>query len=164
MSWIGQKPEGETARPAAAGAAEGPPRPAPVSEGRRVERGEMTHTANIGKSLHVKGELTGNEDLTVEGQVDGKIALDGHRVTVAESGRVAAEIQATSVVVAGEVKGNITASERVELAATGSMQGDIRAPRVALADGAHFKGSVDMAPPASAASKPLAAAPMKSTA
>lgn len=113
----------------------------------------MTHTANIGKSLHVKGELTGNEDLTVEGQVDGKIVLDGHKVTIAESGRVAAEIQATSVVVAGEVKGNVTASERVELAATGSMLGDIRAPRVALADGAHFKGSVDMAPPPAAGSK-----------
>jgi cytoskeletal protein CcmA (bactofilin family) len=105
---------------------------------------EMSKVASIGKSLHVKGELTGNEDLVIEGTVEGKITLNGHSVTIGQTGRVAAEIQAKSVVVGGQVKGNITADERVEVASTGTMVGDVRAPRVVLGDGARFKGSVDM--------------------
>jgi cytoskeletal protein CcmA (bactofilin family) len=100
--------------------------------------------ANIGKSIYVKGELSGNEDLMIDGKVEGKIVLNGHAVTVGQSGTVMAEVQAKAVVVNGQVKGNITAEDRVEVAATGSMQGDVRAPRVILADGAKFKGSIDM--------------------
>jgi len=100
--------------------------------------------ANIGKSLQIKGELSGNEDLTIDGAVEGKILLSGHSLTIGQSGQVAAEIGAKAVVVGGDVKGNITADDRVEVAATGTMRGDIRAPRVVLADGARFKGSIDM--------------------
>ena len=100
--------------------------------------------ANIGKSICVKGELSGNEDLMIDGRVEGKIVLAGHAVTIGQSGTVTAEVQAKTVVVNGQVKGNITAEDRVEVAATGSMQGDVRAPRVILADGAKFKGSIDM--------------------
>ena len=104
----------------------------------------MTNVANIGKSLHIKGELSGNEDLTIEGKVDGKITLIGHSVTIGENGLVMAEIQAKSVIVGGQVRGNISADDRVEVAPTGTMLGDVRAPRVVLADGAQFKGSIDM--------------------
>lgn len=114
---------------------------------------EMSKVASIGKSLHVKGELSGNEDLVIEGTVEGKITLTGFSVTIGQTGRVAAEIHAKSVVVGGQVKGNINADERVEVSATGAMVGDVRSPRVVLADGAKFKGSVDMDPkPGSATS------------
>lgn len=106
----------------------------------------MPTIASIGKSLHVKGELSGNEDLAIEGKVEGKIALNGYNVTIGETGKAAAEIHAKSVVVGGLVNGSITADERVEVAATGSMVGDICAPRVVLMDGSRFKGSIDMDP------------------
>jgi cytoskeletal protein CcmA (bactofilin family) len=105
---------------------------------------EKPMVASIGKSLHVKGELSGNEDLTIEGKVEGKISLNGYNVTIGETGQVAAEIHAKSVVVAGLVKGNLNAADRVEVAATGTVMGDIRSPRVVLADGCRFKGSIDM--------------------
>jgi cytoskeletal protein CcmA (bactofilin family) len=100
--------------------------------------------ASIGKSVHVKGELSGREDLAIEGKVEGTIALNGYNVTIGQTGRVAAEIQAKSVLVGGHVNGNISADDRVEVAATGSMVGCVRAPRVVLVDGARFKGSIDM--------------------
>ena len=100
--------------------------------------------ANIGKSIHIKGELSGNEDLTIEGKVEGKITLNGCSVTIGQSGLVMAEIHAKSVVVCGQVRGDITADESVEVAATGTVLGNVRAPRVVLADGAKFKGSIDM--------------------
>jgi cytoskeletal protein CcmA (bactofilin family) len=146
MTWIGQKPEPEPepARPAPPTAGPDAHRAAPPPAVWNREKPEMIHAANIGKSLQIKGELSGNEDLTIEGRVEGKISLDGHNLTIGENGRVTAEIQATSVVVGGELRGNITAEQNVEVAATGTMLGDIRAPRVALADGARFKGSIDM--------------------
>jgi len=99
---------------------------------------------NIGQSIQIKGELTGNEDLTIEGKVDGKIILKDHNLTIGANGRITAEIHAKTVVVVGEVVGNITADDKVEVAPTGSMKGDISSPRVVLADGARFKGSIDM--------------------
>jgi cytoskeletal protein CcmA (bactofilin family) len=100
--------------------------------------------ASIGKSLQVKGELRGSEDLVIEGRVEGKIALTGFSVTIGQAGKVAAEIQAKTVVVGGLVEGDITADERVEVASTGTVMGNIRSPRVVLNDGARFKGSIDM--------------------
>jgi cytoskeletal protein CcmA (bactofilin family) len=105
---------------------------------------ETSNVANIGKSLHIKGELSGSEDLTIDGKVDGKITLPGQHVTIGPNGHVTAEIQAKSVMVGGQMKGNIIADDRVEVVATGAMLGDVRAPRVILADGARFKGSIDM--------------------
>ena len=117
------------------------PAPAP---GESKKPMETSHVANIGKSLHIKGELSGNEDLAIDGRVEGKISLNGQSVTIGPNGHVVAEIQAKSVIVGGQMKGNILADDRVEIAATGSMLGDVRAPRVVLADGARFKGSIDM--------------------
>lgn len=144
MTWLGQKPETEPTRtipPSINVSPQVAPNPIPAE---RNEKMETPKVANIGKSLHVKGELSGNEDLAIEGKVEGKIALNGYNVTIGQTGRVAAEIHAKSVVVGGLVQGNIVASDRVEVAATGTMMGDIRAPRVVLVDGSRFKGSIDM--------------------
>lgn len=100
---------------------------------------------NIGKSVVIKGELNGSEDLTIEGHVEGKIELRDHVLTIGPNGKIKAELFAKSVVVLGEVKGNVTASEKVDIRENGSVEGDITAPRVAIAEGAHFRGSVDMA-------------------
>jgi cytoskeletal protein CcmA (bactofilin family) len=105
---------------------------------------QMEKLVNIGQSISIKGELTGNEDLTIEGKVDGKVVLKDHNLTIGANGRITAEIHAKTVLVLGEVVGNVTADDKVEVAATGSMRGDILAPRVVLADGARFKGAIDM--------------------
>ena len=99
---------------------------------------------NIGKSVVIKGELSGSEDLTIEGQVEGKIELRQNVLTIGPNGKIKAQIFAKSVVILGEVTGNVTASEKVDLRDNGSVDGDIAAPRVAIAEGAHFRGSVDM--------------------
>lgn len=104
----------------------------------------MEKLVNIGQSISIKGELTGNEDLTIEGRVEGKIILKDHNLTIGSNGRITAEIHAKTVLVLGEVIGNVTADDKVEVAATGALRGDILAPRVVLADGARFKGSIDM--------------------
>lgn len=99
---------------------------------------------NIGKSVFIKGELTGDEDLTIEGRVEGKIELKDHNLVIGPNGKINAEINAKNVTVIGSVVGNITASDIIEIKASGSVMGDIKSPRFSVADGAHFKGSVDM--------------------
>jgi cytoskeletal protein CcmA (bactofilin family) len=99
---------------------------------------------NIGKSVVIKGELSGSEDLTIEGQVEGKIELRQNVLTIGTNGRIKAAIFAKIIVVQGEVHGDITASERVDIRDSGSVDGDVSAPRVSIADGAHFRGSIDM--------------------
>jgi cytoskeletal protein CcmA (bactofilin family) len=100
--------------------------------------------ASIGKSIVINGELSGSEDLTIEGRVDGKIELRDHVLTVGPNGRIKAQVSAKAVVVLGQVTGNLTASEKVDIKENGSVEGDIIAPRVAIADGSHFRGSIDM--------------------
>src|SRR5438093_12743588 len=100
--------------------------------------------ASIGKSIVINGELSGSENLTIEGQVDGKIELRDHVLTVGSNGRIKAQVTAKSVVVLGHVTGNLTATERVDIRESGSVEGDIVAPRVTIADGSHFRGSIDM--------------------
>ena len=99
---------------------------------------------NIGKSVVIKGELNGSEDLTIEGQVEGTIQLRDHVLTIGPNGKIKAQVFAKSVIVLGEVTGNVTASEKVDIRDNGSVDGDIVSPRVAIAEGAHFRGSVDM--------------------
>ncbi len=118
---------------------------------------------NIGKSVVIKGELNGSEDLTVEGHVEGTIHLKEHVLTIGPNGRIKAQVFAKAVIVLGEVTGNVTASEKVDIRDNGSVDGDIVSPRVAIAEGAHFRGSVDMQRKTGAAqpqaAKPAAAAP-----
>jgi cytoskeletal protein CcmA (bactofilin family) len=102
---------------------------------------------NIGKSVVIKGELSGSEDLTIEGHVEGRIDLKDNVLTIGPNGKIKAEVFAKSVVVLGEVTGNVTASEKVDIRDNGSVDGDIASPRVAIAEGAHFRGSVDMQRP-----------------
>jgi cytoskeletal protein CcmA (bactofilin family) len=99
---------------------------------------------NIGKSVVIKGELNGSEDLTIEGQVEGKIELRQHVLTIGPNGKIKAQIFAKSAIILGEVHGNVTATEKVDIRDNGSVDGDIAAPRVAIAEGAHFRGSIDM--------------------
>jgi cytoskeletal protein CcmA (bactofilin family) len=129
---------------------------------------------NIGKSVVIKGELNGSEDLTIEGHVEGTIQLRDHVLTIGPNGRIKAQVFAKAVIVLGEVTGNVTASDKVDIRDNGSVDGDIIAPRVAIAEGAHFRGSVDMqrkagsaqpqtAKPAVPATAPQAAAPTQPT-
>ena len=104
----------------------------------------LSSNASIGKSVVIKGELVGSEDLTIEGQVEGKIELREHVLTIGGNGKIKAQIFAKSVIVIGEVSGNITATEKVDIKEKGSVDGDLVAPRVAIAEGAHFRGSIDM--------------------
>lgn len=98
----------------------------------------------IGKSVIIKGELSASEDLTIEGQVEGKVELKQNILTIGANGRIKASVFAKAVIVQGEVHGNITATEKVDIRDAGSVDGDLAAPRVAIADGAHFRGSIDM--------------------
>ena len=107
----------------------------------------METICKIGKSIFIRGELTGNEDLTIEGNVDGKIELKDHNLIVGSTGKIQAEIHAKSVNIQGEVTGNVRAEDRIEIATSGTVKGDLVAPRIVIADGARFKGSVDMEKP-----------------
>jgi cytoskeletal protein CcmA (bactofilin family) len=106
----------------------------------QIERDKV----NIGKSVVIKGELSGSEDLTIEGHVEGRIELRENVLTIGPNGKIRAEVFAKAVIVLGEVAGNVTASEKVDIRDNGSVDGDIISPRVAIAEGAHFRGSVDM--------------------
>jgi cytoskeletal protein CcmA (bactofilin family) len=124
---------------------------------------------NIGKSVVIKGELNGSEDLTIEGHVEGTIQLRDHVLTIGPNGRIKAQVFAKAVIVLGEVTGNVTASDKVDIRDNGSVDGDIVSPRVAIAEGAHFRGSVDMQRKAGAQPQPAkpavaAAAPAGQTA
>jgi cytoskeletal protein CcmA (bactofilin family) len=118
----------------------------------------MEKNVNIGKSVVIKGELSGSEDLTIEGHVEGRIELRENVLTIGPNGKIRAEVFAKAVIVLGEVVGNVTASEKVDIRDNGSVDGDIISPRVAIAEGAHFRGSVDMQ---RAGAKPGAPAPSK---
>ena len=137
----GQAPSGPAPSPSAPPAAEAARTAStPIEPQRGMER----TTVNIGKSVVIKGELSGSEDLTIEGQVDGKIELRQNVLTIGPNGRIKAQVFAKSVIILGEVTGNVTATEKVDIRDNGSVDGDIAAPRVAIAEGAHFRGSIDM--------------------
>jgi cytoskeletal protein CcmA (bactofilin family) len=103
--------------------------------------------ATIGKSLVVKGELSGSESLYIDGKVEGTINLPGNRVTVGRNGQVAANILAREIVVLGKVRGNCQASDRVDIRSEGSLTGDVIAARISIEDGAFFKGGIDIRKP-----------------
>jgi len=118
----------------------------------------MGNQVSIGSSMEIKGELRGNEDLVIEGKVNGRISLKGHALTIGPNARVEAEIHdASSVKVLGHLIGNISIDGSVELGPAASMVGDIKAPRVHVTDGAQFRGSIDMGGRSAAAATPPAA-------
>lgn len=134
------------------GAPHGSPTPAPrgaersqpAAAGGRNDRGG-NGMANIGKSITISGDLTGEEDLVIEGKVEGKVSLPNSQLTIGANGSVKAEVQAKSVVVVGRVSGDIRGTERVEIQATGHVDGDVTAPKLSVAEGAVLNGSIQMA-------------------
>jgi len=141
MAWMRQKSEPENTTVSEQPAASTPPSTSAPTPAREKK---MEKLVNIGQSVAIKGELTGNEDLTIEGKVDGKIVVKDHNLTIGANGRITAEVHAKCVVVVGTVTGNVTADDKVEIAPSGTLHGDIRAPRVSIQDGAKFKGAIDM--------------------
>lgn len=110
---------------------------APVSSGR---------SAVIGPGIHINGDISGDENLVIEGRVDGKVRLGNHQVDIGQSGLVNADITAKVIKIAGEVRGDMKGTEKVVISQTGNVHGNIVAPRMTLEDGAIFKGSIDMDP------------------
>ena len=128
-----------------------------MSEPAAVPRPVTTTTsdqATIGKSLVIKGEVTGSESLYIDGRVEGSINLSGNRVTIGRNGVVAANINAREIVVLGKVRGNLTASDRVDIRSDGSLTGDVVAARISIEDGAFFKGGIDIRKGGKTDSKP----------
>jgi len=115
--------------------------------------------ATIGKSLVIKGEVSGSESLYIDGKIEGAINLPGNRVTVGRNGQVAANIMAREVVVLGKVRGNVHASDRIDIRSEGSLTGDVIAARISIEDGAFFKGGIDIRKPGAGDAKAGAAAP-----
>jgi cytoskeletal protein CcmA (bactofilin family) len=106
-------------------------------------------TARLGTNLHVKGEISGNEDLHIDGSVEGLIQLEDHKLTVGASAKLTADVMAREVVIYGSIKGNLRARDRIEIKKDGSAVGDLTTTRIMIEDGAYFKGSIEIDRPAS---------------
>ena len=132
------KREDEPLRPPSAAPSTAPP----------TSGAERREAAGIGSSITIIGDVTGDEDLTILGRVEGKIDLPKNSVTIGQGGRVKADVHANAVSVAGEVHGNLVASEQIVIRKTATMLGNLTAPRVGLEDGCCFRGSVEMETPA----------------
>lgn len=135
----------EPQRPATSPAAH-TPEPTPAMAPRNAVMNTQDQ-ATIGKSLVIKGEVTGSESLYIDGRVEGSINLPGNRVTIGRNGVVNANITAREIVVTGKVRGNLTASDRVDIRNEGSLTGDVIAQRISIEDGAFFKGGIDIRKP-----------------
>ena len=155
---INPTPTPEPSRPAPPPPAFEPPARTPAPTGEQ---------ATIGKGLFIQGEITGSESLFIDGKVEGSINLPGNRVTVDRNGQVAANISAREIVVLGKVRGNVSATDRVDIRAEGSLSGDVAAARISIEDGAFFKGGIDIRKPevkpvAAGAPAPVVAETVKS--
>src|SRR6202166_600319 len=152
--WGNKKPE--TPQPTTANA---PEQPAPVAKPasatteaktmstdamRPLTTSPQGSTARLGASLHVKGEISGSEDLHVDGSVEGLIQLEERKLTVGASAKLTADVVAREVVVYGSVKGNLRARDRIEIKKDGSVVGDLTTARIMIEDGAYFKGSIEI--------------------
>src|ERR1039458_2264880 len=155
--WGDKKPV--TPQPTTAKAPAPPAPPAPVAkpasaktEGTAMSTDAMRplsttpsgSTARLGASLHVKGEISGNEDLHIDGSVEGLIQLEDRKLTVGASAKLTADVVAREVVVYGSVKGNLRARDRIEIKKDGSVVGDLITARIMIEDGAYFKGSIEI--------------------
>jgi cytoskeletal protein CcmA (bactofilin family) len=158
MAW--KKPDDSPGYPHSEPAAAVPPRPAPAPAPAPVAANEpprRTERATIGPSIFIKGDLSGEEDLVIEGRVEGKVDLKQNNVTIGKNGKVHADVLGRVVTVEGEVNGNVFAREQAILRQSGAIRGNITAPRVILEDGSRFKGSIDMEPPREAGAGPAPA-------
>jgi cytoskeletal protein CcmA (bactofilin family) len=128
-----------------------PPQPSPPKSQPPSAKGQ----AMIGSSIKIEGSLSGGEDLLVEGQIDGKIELNQHNVTIGANGRIKADIHGRSIIVLGDVKGNLYGTEQIVLRKSSKVRGNLFATRVSLEDGSDFKGSIDMTSKAVAEEKTI---------
>lgn len=119
--------------------------------------------ATIGRSVRIQGDISGEEDLTIQGMVEGSISLKNHLVTIGKEGRVSATVNAKVIRIEGTVEGDLRGNEQIIMSASGNVRGNMSAPRVTIEDGCRFKGSIDMdgaessgqpAPAASTGQKP----------
>ena len=128
-----------------------PPRPTPVQPSLETARPAAAPSAgeqaSISKGLSIKGEITGTESLFIDGKIEGSINIPGNRVTVGKNGVVSASISAREIVVLGKLKGNVNATDRVDIRAEGALTGDVAAARISIEDGAFFKGGIDIRKP-----------------
>ena len=134
-----KKPEGEEQQVATQ------PQPQ-MSAPKRDPQPNTQQRSEIGRTIFIKGELLGEEDLLIEGRVEGRIELRQNNVTVGKNGRVKADIYGKTISVEGEVQGNLHGEEHLALRQSSQVRGNIVAPRVVLEDGCRFKGSIDMSP------------------
>jgi cytoskeletal protein CcmA (bactofilin family) len=132
--------------PATRPATNTPPPASPSSAPVASEPQRRGERATIGPSIFIKGDLTGDEDLVIEGRVEGKVDLKQNNVTIGRNGRVKADVFGRVVTVEGEVDGNVVAHEQALLRQSGAIRGNITAPRVVLEEGSRFRGSIDMEP------------------
>jgi cytoskeletal protein CcmA (bactofilin family) len=149
----GKKDEPETSSAAANPAPPQPvtaPKPAPrpaappvTSSPVSAERSNASQ-AQVGKSLHLKGEISGSEDLFIDGEVEGTVELKDNNLTIGPNGNVHADVQARSITILGRLRGNVRAGDRVEIRKTGSLEGDLATARIIIEDGAVFRGSIDI--------------------
>ena len=118
---------------------------------------ETRGPAVIGKSVMIKGQIFSREDLTIDGEIDGSVELQEHRLTVGPHGKLQAGVKAREIVVLGTIHGNVEASDKIDIRKDAKLVGDIKTARIVIEDGAYFKGSIDIVRPE--VSKPAASAP-----
>jgi cytoskeletal protein CcmA (bactofilin family) len=118
-----------------------PPKPTPIETRHAADSNVIM---NLGKSMRIKGELSASEDMTLCGHMEGRVTLTDHTLTIGPEADIRAEIKASTVVIMGAVAGNVTATQKIDLRATGSVTGDIAAPRIVIADGGQLLGKVQI--------------------
>jgi cytoskeletal protein CcmA (bactofilin family) len=121
------------------------PQAAPPAPARTAVQAQSVRAA-IGSTISIKGDLVGEEDLLIEGRVEGKIEFRHHSVTIGKNGRIKADIHGKTITVEGNVEGNLFGEEQLIVRQSGTVRGNIVSPRVALEDGSNFKGNIDMSP------------------
>jgi cytoskeletal protein CcmA (bactofilin family) len=144
LSLFGGKQDAGNGTGSATRAATPAPTPNPNIARRQQPNEEGSKVANIGKSISIRGDLTGNEDMVIEGQVEGKVDLPNNQLTVGANGKLKAEIHAKGIVIVGHVVGNVVGLERVEIQATGKVEGDVTSPKLVVAEGAQINGAIQM--------------------
>ena len=120
--------------------------PFSVPSASRLGSSTSRSSARLGASIQIKGQVSGDEDLQIDGKVDGPISLRGHELIVGSTAQLNSEIHAGEVVVSGKVVGNVHARGRVDIRKDGSVSGDISTARISIEDGAHFKGRIEIDP------------------